>query len=69
MATQIERLDLCLARAAEARAAAEAATLANVRENHLRSEKAWAEMAARAAAVHRARAETEALHLALKTAF
>jgi len=37
-----------LVRAAEARAEAEAATLDNVRERCLRSEKAWAEMAARA---------------------
>ncbi|MGN6154428.1 MAG: hypothetical protein ACTHN4_01680 [Sphingomicrobium sp.] len=37
-----------LARAAEARAQAEAATLDNVRDRCLRSEAAWAEMAARA---------------------
>ncbi len=37
-----------LARAAEARAEAEAATLDNVRHRCLRSEAAWAEMAARA---------------------
>lgn len=36
-----------LARAAEARADADAATLDNVRDRCLRSEKAWAEMAAR----------------------
>ena len=38
-----------LARAAEARAAAEAATLDNVRDRCLRSEAAWSGMAARAA--------------------
>ena len=37
-----------LARAAQARAEADAATLDNVRERCLRSEAAWAEMAARA---------------------
>ena len=37
-----------LARAAQARADADAATLDNVRERCLRSEAAWAEMAARA---------------------
>jgi hypothetical protein len=37
-----------LARAAQARADAEAATLDNVRDRCLRSEAAWAEMAARA---------------------
>ncbi len=40
--------DFYLARAAEARADAEAAVLDNVRERCLRSEAAWAEMAARA---------------------
>ena len=37
-----------LARAAQARADADAATLDNVRDRCLRSEAAWAEMAARA---------------------
>ena len=37
-----------LARAQEARAQADAATLENVRERCLRSESAWREMAARA---------------------
>ena len=37
-----------LARAAEARADADAATLDNVRDRCLRSEAAWSEMAARA---------------------
>ena len=40
--------DFYLARAAEARADADAATLDNVRERCLRSEAAWSEMAARA---------------------
>ena len=38
-----------LARAAEARASAEAATLANVRDRWLRSEASWTDMAARSA--------------------
>ena len=38
-----------LERAAEARASAESATLANVRERWLRSEATWSEMAARSA--------------------
>ncbi len=37
-----------LARAAQARAGADSATLDNVRDRSLRSEPAWAEMAARA---------------------
>lgn len=45
-----------LARAAEARADAEAATLDNVRERCLRSEAAWAEMAARAERTEKMRA-------------
>jgi hypothetical protein len=39
--------DFYLARAAEARASASAATLDNVRDRWLRSEASWAEMAAR----------------------
>lgn len=39
--------DFYLERAAEARAGASAATLDNVRDRWLRSEAAWAEMAAR----------------------
>jgi hypothetical protein len=39
--------DFYLARAAEARAAAQDATLSNVRERCLRSEAAWMEMADR----------------------
>jgi hypothetical protein len=44
-----------LARAAEARAQADAATLDNVRERCLRSEAAWSEMAARAERTERMR--------------
>ncbi|HEV2079247.1 MAG TPA: hypothetical protein VGR19_05045 [Allosphingosinicella sp.] len=40
--------EIYLARAAEARSDAGEATLANVRERALRSEAAWADMAARA---------------------
>ena len=43
-------------RAAEARAAAEAATLDNVRERWLRSEATWTEMAARTADSEKSRA-------------
>ncbi len=46
-----------LARAAEAKAAAEAATLDNVRDRCLRSEAAWSAMAARAARTERMRAD------------
>ena len=47
-------------RADEARADAEAATLANVRERCLRSAVAWEQMADRARRTDRQRAETEA---------
>jgi hypothetical protein len=49
-------LDAYLARAEEARAAAEAATLENVRERCLRSEAAWREMAARVILTEKMRA-------------
>jgi hypothetical protein len=49
--------DFYLQRAAEARADAEAATLANVRERCLRSEAAWLDMAARVARADTARAK------------
>ena len=52
--------DFYLTRAAEARADAEAATLANVRDRCLRAEAAWNEMAARAARTERMRARSEA---------
>lgn len=49
-----------LTRAAEARRDADAATLDNVRERCLRSEAAWADMAARAARTETMRAKSEA---------
>lgn len=49
-----------LTRAAEARRDAEAATLDNVRERCLRSEAAWADMAARAARTETMRAKSDA---------
>ena len=49
-----------LARAAEARAAAEAATLDNVRDRCLRSEAAWSGMAARAARTEGMRVKAQA---------
>jgi len=54
MATMTDR-ETYLARAAEARAQAEAATLDNVRDRCLRSEAAWNEMAARAERTERMR--------------
>jgi hypothetical protein len=48
--------DFYLARAAEARAEAEAALLDNCRERALRSEAAWIEMATRASRAERLRA-------------
>jgi len=48
------------ARAAEAKKDAETATLSNVRERCLRSEAAWAEMAARAERGDKMRARLEA---------
>lgn len=51
--------DFYLARAAEARAQAEAAALDNVRERCLRSEAAWMAMADRAERTDRAREERE----------
>ena len=47
--------DFYLARAAEARADADATTLANVRERCLRSEAAWLDMAARVQRADKAR--------------
>lgn len=52
--------DFYRTRAAECRAEAEAATLANVRQRCLRAEAAWNEMAARAARTERMRARSEA---------
>ena len=54
MANMTDR-ETYLARAAEARAQADAATLDNVRDRCLRSEAAWAEMAARAERTERMR--------------
>lgn len=51
--------DFYLARAAEARADADRADLANVRERCLRSESAWLKMAARAGKADAMRAEIE----------
>jgi hypothetical protein len=48
---------LCLDRAAMARAEAEAATLPNVRERCLRAEAAWSEMADRAERTEQMRAQ------------
>ena len=52
--------DFYTARAAEARAEAEAAILDNVRERCLRAEAAWNEMAARASRAERLRARLQA---------
>ena len=49
-----------LARASEARSAAESASLDNVRDRNLRAAAAWDEMAARAGRTDRMRAEAEA---------
>ena len=49
-----------LTRAAEARRDADAATLDNVRDRCLRSEAAWADMAARAARTETMRAKSDA---------
>ena len=48
--------EIYLARAAEAKIDADAATLANVRDRALRSEAAWADMAARAGRTDKMRA-------------
>lgn len=55
-----QQLDFYLARAAEARADADAATLDNVRDRCLRAAAAWDDMAARAARSERMRAEADA---------
>jgi hypothetical protein len=54
MGTMTDR-ETYLARAAEARAQADAAMLDNVRDRCLRSEAAWSEMAARAERTERMR--------------
>jgi hypothetical protein len=52
--------EIYLARAAEAKADADQATLANVRDRALRSEAAWADMAARAERTDKMRAKLSA---------
>lgn len=59
--------DFYLARAAEAKRDADAATLDNVRDRCLRSEAAWADMAARAERGDRMRAKLEAEKQAAST--
>jgi hypothetical protein len=54
------QLDFYRARAAEARADAEAATLENVRQRCLRAAAAWEDMADRAARTDRMRARQDA---------
>jgi len=54
------QLDFYRARAAEARADAEAASLENVRQRCLRAAAAWEDMADRAARTDRMRARQEA---------
>lgn len=56
----MSQLDFYLARAAEAKRDAEAATLANVRDRCLRAEAAWSEMAARADRGDKMRAKLDA---------
>jgi hypothetical protein len=56
------------ARAAEARAAANAATLANVRDRCLRSAMAWEDMAERASRTEAARTATQAAKTAARDA-
>ena len=56
----MSQLEFYLARAAEAKRDAEAATLANVRERCLRAEAAWSEMAARADRGDKMRAKLDA---------
>ena len=52
--------EIYLARAAEAKNDADEATLANVRDRALRSEAAWADMAARAGRTDKMRVRLEA---------
>jgi hypothetical protein len=65
MSTQLE---FYRARAADARADAEAATLDNVRERCLRAAAAWEDMADRAARTDKMRARQEAEKAALNAA-
>ena len=57
-ARQLRDRDLYRQRAEQARAEAAEATLDNVRDRCLRSEAAWAEMAARAGRTEKMRAKT-----------
>ena len=57
-----------VARAAEARATAQAATLANVRDRWLRSEASWTDMAARSARSETMRAKLIAEKLSERAA-
>lgn len=50
-------VDFYLARAAESAAAAQAATLGNVRDRNLRAEAAWRDMAERSLRTERQRAQ------------
>ena len=70
MSTPVRQKDpeLFLARAEEARAQADAATLDNVRERCLRSEAAWRDMAERAAKTEKMRSDQEAAKAALRPA-
>lgn len=65
MSTQLE---FYRARAADARADADAATLDNVRERCLRAAAAWEDMAARAERTDKARAKTAAEKALLRDA-
>ncbi len=58
----------CRTRAVEARRDAEAASLENVRERHLRAASAWDVMAARGERTERMRAELEATKAAAASA-
>lgn len=58
-------LEFYLQRAAEARADADTATLANVRDRCLRSAEAWSQMAQRAEKAERLRCENETAKAAL----
>lgn len=60
--------DIYSQRAAEARAQADEAQLANVKERCLRAEAAWTEMAQRAMRTERMRASLEAAKAAAQTA-
>jgi predicted RNA-binding protein with PUA-like domain len=54
-----DNYEFCMAQAESARKSAEAATLANVRENFERAEKTWTALASKAQRVSVARVERE----------